>query len=97
MAKFSGAATLVVRLQGCQNLKRGFTMRKKLAFIALNYVLLLSVGVLFINTQALGDKIALESRRRDNHTEIYVVVANGENERNLTNTRGKDQEILNGS
>ena len=57
-------------------------MKKKLAYIALNSVLLLSVAVLFINTQALGDKIAFESRRR-NHTEIYVMDENGRNQQPL--------------
>ena len=68
----------------------GFTMKKKLACIALSCVLLLSVVVLFINVQAPEvSKIAFGSGLRHPgnplvRSEIYVMDEDGNNQRRLT-------------
>ena len=74
-----------------QNLKRGFTIIKKLACIALSCVLLLSVVVLFVNAQAPEEsKIAFGSGRCHPgnplvRSEIYVMDGAVNNQRRLTN------------
>ena len=74
-----------------QNLKRGFTTKKKLAFIVLSCALLLNVVVLFINAQASEEsKIAFGAGRGPPRnplvrSEIYVTTPLGNNQRRLTN------------
>ena len=66
--------------------------KHKLVYIVLSCVLLVSGVVLFINVRAQAPKqaqIAFHSNR-DGNCEIYVMDADGKNQRNLTNNPAYD-------
>ena len=76
--------------------KGGFTMqsKKKLAYIALSGVLLLSGVALLITVQAQAPQQAQIAfcSYRDGNSEIYIMDADGNNPRNLTNHPAEDNE-----
>ena len=80
-----------------QNLKTGFTIKKKLACIALSCVPLLSVVVLFVNAQAPEEsKIAFGSGRCHPgnplvRSEIYGMDEDGNNQLNITDNPANDR------